>query len=608
MTTGTLMIIQFSGPLSAQDISELRTAHRLRLDAYQPERSYLERIDADQKRRLERDPRVIAVTPYSAATQRGRQPAPGAGLTTDHYRATLFDDADPADLLSTLTGLHAVNVTMHDDRPQGGRVRVYFTLRPASALHQVLAHRDVVLIETRPAVTTDAAPAEVPAGTWTEIAGLWGRGLHGEGQVIGMIDQGQPDPGHCFFRDVDPNQPGPAHRKLVAMLHASGSAPGRHATFVAGCAAGDAIGQPGQHPDRGAAWAARLATATLSELAQESTIIAELSAAAAAGACIHTNSWHHKTGSPPRYTQETADVDAFTFAHEDHVVLGSSGNQGEELGPPGTAKNAISVAAARIDATGEHLGDGASGPTADRRHKPDVMAPGCDVRSALRDTPCDTGEFDLGSGCEASWAAPRAAGLAALVRQYFTEGWYPAGRPQSENAMIPSGALIKAILISAARPLASAPDQPRPSDVSGWGLLHPDLALAFAGGPRTIAVWDIRHAGGPVTGEVRRHQVQVPAGSAELRVTLAWSDPPPAAVADLQTTLVNRLRLRVTGPDGGEHTDGNAAPVPVASVVVAAPEPGEWVLAVEASEVNVGAPGQGYGLVAAVEAAPHGPA
>ena len=78
--------------------------------------------------------------------------------------------------------------------------------------------------------------------------------------------------------------------------------------------------------------------------------------------------------------------------------------------------------------------------------------------------------------------------------------------------MIPSGALIKAILISAARPLASASDQPWPSDVSGWGLLHPDLALAFAGGPRTIAVWDIRHAGWPTTGEVRRHQVQVRPG------------------------------------------------------------------------------------------------
>ena len=76
-------------------------------------------------------------------------------------------------------------------------------------------------------------------------------------------------------------------------------------------------------------------------------------------------------------------------------------------------------------------------------------------------------------------------------------------------------------------------------------------------------------------------------------MTLAWSDPPPAAVADLETTLVNRLRLRVTGPGGGEHTDGNTAPDPVASVVVAAPEPGEWVLAVEASEVDVGRAGPG---------------
>ena len=462
----------------------------------------------------------------------------------------------------------------------------------------------MVLIETPPAVTIDAAPAEVPAGTWTEIAGLWERGLHGEGQVIGMIDQFLLDRDHCFFRD-EPNEPGPAHRKLVAMRSASGSPlAGKHSTFVAGCAAGDAIDQLGQHPDRGAAWAARLAAADLFDLAQVSTIIAELSAAAGAGACIHTNSWHHKTGSPPRYTQEAADVDAFTFAHEDHVVLGSVGNRGEEQGPPSTAKNAISVAAASVDATGEHFGDGVSGPTADKRHKPDVMAPGCHIRSAQRGTGCDTVEEECGS----SYATPRAAGLAALVRQYFTEGWYPAGLPEPENAMIPSGALIKAMLVSAARPLASAPDQPWPSDVSGWGLLHPDLALAFAGGPRTIAVWDIRHAGGPTTGEVRRHQVQVPAGSAELRVTLAWSDPPPAAVADLETTLVNRLCLRVTGPDGGEHTDGNTAPDPVASVVVAAPEPGEWVLAVEASEVNVGAPGQGYGLVAAVEAAPHGPA
>ena len=118
-----------------------------------------------------------------------------------------------------------------------------------------------------------------------------------------------------------------------------------------------------------------------------------------------------------------------------------------------------------------------------------------------------------------------------------------------------------------------------------------------------MAAWDIRHAGGPATGEIRRHQVEVAPGSAELRVTLAWSDPPPAA-AELDATLVNRLRLTVTAPDGSEHADANTAPDPVASVVVAAPAPGGWTLTVTASEVNVGTPGQGYGLVAAVAATP----
>ena len=152
-----------------------------------------------------------------------------------------------------------------------------------------------------------------------------------------------------------------------------------------------------------------------------STIIAELSAAAGAGACIHTNSWHHKTGSPPRYTQEAADVDAFTFAHEDHVVLGSVGNRGEEQGPPSTAKNAISVAAASVDATGEHFGDGVAVPP---RQTPQAGRDGAGlpIRSAQRGTGCDTVEEECGS----SYATPRAAGLAALVRQYFTEGWYPA--------------------------------------------------------------------------------------------------------------------------------------------------------------------------------------
>ena len=46
-----------------------------------------------------------------------------------------------------------------------------------------------------------------------------------------------------------------------------------------------------------------------------------------------------------------------------------------------------------------------------------------------------------------SMATPIAAGNAALVQQYFQEGWYPTGVKTPTNSMQPSGALIKAVLL-----------------------------------------------------------------------------------------------------------------------------------------------------------------
>jgi hypothetical protein len=51
----------------------------------------------------------------------------------------------------------------------------------------------------------------------------------GEGQLIGLLDDGPPDLGHCFFADA-PNSPAPSHRKVVALrnLHElSSPRPGR---------------------------------------------------------------------------------------------------------------------------------------------------------------------------------------------------------------------------------------------------------------------------------------------------------------------------------------------------------------------------------------------
>ena len=79
-------------------------------------------------------------------------------------------------------------------------------------------------------------------GGTNDTATVWDRGLHGEGQIIGMLEGGTPDIGHCFFSDPAPNTPGPGHRKVVSLRNAS---IGAHATFVAGCAVGDERGNSG---------------------------------------------------------------------------------------------------------------------------------------------------------------------------------------------------------------------------------------------------------------------------------------------------------------------------------------------------------------------------
>src|SRR5207247_2966102 len=55
-----------------------------------------------------------------------------------------------------------------------------------------------------------------------------------------------------------------------------------------------------------------------------------------------------------------------------------------------------------------------------------------------------------------SYSTPAAAAAAAIVRQYFMEGWYPSGRPVLADAMTPSAALIRAVLIASGVPVTGS--------------------------------------------------------------------------------------------------------------------------------------------------------
>jgi hypothetical protein len=52
-----------------------------------------------------------------------------------------------------------------------------------------------------------------------------------------------------------------------------------------------------------------------------------------------------------------------------------------------------------------------------------------------------------------SFSAPILAGYAAIIRQYFMEGWYPSGFSKPTDGFTPSGSLIKAILVHGGQPL-----------------------------------------------------------------------------------------------------------------------------------------------------------
>jgi subtilisin family serine protease len=93
-----------------------------------------------------------------------------------------------------------------------------------------------------------------------------------------------------------------------------------------------------------------------------------------------------------------------------------------------------------------------------------------------------------------SMSAPVAAGSAALVRQYFQEGFYPALSSMERDTMnftAPSAALVKAVLVLSGVPLA---DDSLPNLHEGHGRVQLNTVLVFEGegvpaAPRPSGLW-----------------------------------------------------------------------------------------------------------------------
>ena len=65
----------------------------------------------------------------------------------------------------------------------------------------------------------------------------------------------------------------------------------------------------------------------------------------------------------------------------------------------------------------------------------------------------------------------------ALVRQYFTDGFYPSGMATPGSGFTPSGALIRAVMLNSAVDMTGIAGFP--SNQEGWGRTLLDNALYF---------------------------------------------------------------------------------------------------------------------------------
>ncbi|OHT09675.1 Clan SB, family S8, subtilisin-like serine peptidase [Tritrichomonas foetus] len=112
------------------------------------------------------------------------------------------------------------------------------------------------------------------------------------------------------------------------------------------------------------------------------------------------------------------------------------------------------------------------GPARTSLSKPDFAVPGKNIISAKSlggssSLPVSTAYKDsLTSNSGTSMATPAASGLAAIVRQFFIDGWYPS-LSKSNNKIKPSSYLIKAMLINGAN---TDDKTPGPNFEVGFGI------------------------------------------------------------------------------------------------------------------------------------------
>ncbi len=647
-----VVLVKFPAPVTARQMRALRAATE-RIYTYLPHYAFLVKVPAEAKAqdRL----KALGAT-WTGAWHPGYKissalaaVAPGADKGREGFQQVLvhfFPDTRIGDAVQQIRdlGLQAIVGT----QPGRSFSRVRLLLSPA----EIAAHREDLArlpgvfwidLEGRKALRNDTT-------VWVGQSGLSGgqttpifsQGIFGEGQTVAVLDTGI-DPDMCWFRDTSLGLPptnacnggtvvNTSQRKVIAVdfLTASECSGGisstewdtqDHGTHVAGTVAGDNFATPLVHDaGDGMAPGAKLviqdggyAVDNCGDLPGIGCPVVDLNPifqqAYDQGARLHTNSWGDNENATVQnnYSAGSQDVDEFMWNHKDFLIFFAAGNSGPgtaSVGSPSTAKSGVSVGATLRSTSAESMASFSScGPTADGRIKPEVTVPGSSIVSANNDLNVTTNNCTSQALSGTSMATPGAAGLTALIRQYYTDGWYPTGTKVSTNAITPSAALLKASLINSAINMTGT--TAIPANCQGWGRVLLENVLYFNGQTRKLWVKDNATAFNTgSTNEDRTYTFSVTAGEA-FKATLAWTDYPSTPAAG--TNLVNDIDLIVTGPggttwrgnvfSGGVSATGGTADRKntVEQVLLSAPTAGVYTVTVRSFNVPNGA--QPFALV-----------
>ncbi len=646
-----LFIVQFGSPVTPEMRAGIEAAGG-DVRGYLPEYAYLVEAEEEQAERLEQAPgvRTVARRPawFSLSPNLVRMLRRAPATKPFHVVVSGYGRRAPEHRVAGLqTRVHGVRLVVSGLPHQ-----------LEAALPQLLADSEVAWVEPHYPLRcmgfphplrgsgilpmNDDAAWNIQSGTSGGGTPMWDAGLTGAGQIVGVTDSGL-DADHGMFWDgsqglIAPGTPNSSQRKVIAYYDVNPYEPGDydydpvegvyHGTHVAGSVAGKFVGST-YH--QGMAPGAKLIINDAGDYdplfyGDFEVRILFMSYAGIFdnirnnGGWISSNSWG---GGPPDFSDDynsgARAIDAYAHDHPNFLILFAANNAGTQTGGSisyqANAKNALVIGATgdgSLDGSGDihRASFSSNGPTGDGRIRPHVMAPGYFVNSALGDgvSTADTGDDNTGLQYMAgtSMATPNAAGAVALVREYFTAGYYPSGTATPGDALTPTAALLKAMVINSGEDLFGNDNVSAaiPDNTQGWGRIILKDVLYLAGGTRRV--FAVNQSDAMSTGQEKEFNLRVDSNSEPLRVTLVWTDP--EAVAGADPALVNNLNLTVVAPNGstylGNVFTGGASQADSGSadalnteecVYVPSPATGTYTIRVTAENVPVGP--QSFALV-----------